>query len=58
MKDQRAPSYPVVNRIGDAVMKKILANQEIVNKSSSYGRITWRVNKKNGEIEVDLEPKL
>ena len=40
-----------------AITAKMQANIEIVEKSTGYGRLTWRTTR-NGQIEVELEPKV
>ncbi len=47
-----------VDHLIDAIVKKLNANRTVLEKSIHYGRISWRLGRKAGEIEVDLEPKL
>ena len=39
------------------ITKKLINNKSVISGSLGFGRLTWRV-KRNGEIEVNLEPKL
>ena len=41
----------------EVIVKKLIKNKTVIGGSLGFGRLTWRV-RKNGEIEVDLEPKL
>lgn len=50
-------SQPNVDQLFDAIASKLTANRAILEKSVHYGRLSWRM-KPNGQIEVDLEPKL
>lgn len=51
-----ASDTAVAERIIAVVMAKLEANKIIVAKAES-GRVTWRLQK-NGEIEVNLEPRI
>lgn len=58
MKDQ-SPGNPIgVDYLIESIKRKLEANRSILERSTSFGRLGWRLNKKNGEIEVDLELKL
>ena len=58
MKNQ-SPADPIgVDYLIDAIKRKLEANRSTLERSISFGRLSWRLNKKKGEIEVDLEPKL
>lgn len=54
---ERQSSEVSVDRLIDAIMQKLKANQAILAKSLRYGRLVWR-KPKDGDIEIDLEPKL
>ena len=57
MKDQ-SPGNPIgVDYLIESIKRKLEANRSILERSTSFGRLGWRL-KKNGEIEVDLELKL
>ena len=58
MNDQDREGQVAVEELLATIMKKLRANPEIMKKSLKYGRLTWRRKRKNGEFEVDLEPKL
>ena len=53
----RQPAITVDHLI-DAIVRKLEANRTVLEKSIHYGRISWRLVKNAGEIEVELEPKL
>ena len=55
--EQRQSSAVSVDRLIDAIMQKLKANKEILAKSLRRGRLSWR-KPKDGEFEIDLEPKL
>ena len=55
--EQRQSSAVSVDRLIDAIMQKLKANQATLAKSLGYGRLVWR-KQKDGDIEIDLEPKL
>ena len=58
MKD-RPLKYPAeADRLIDAITKKLQANRSVLERSINRGRLSWRINKRSGEIEVDLEPKI
>jgi hypothetical protein len=44
-------------RLAGAIASKLEANRAVLDKGPRYGRIIWRIER-NGEIEIDLEPKL
>ena len=48
----------LVDQLIDSIMRKLQANRGILLRSVNYGRLVWRRNKKDGQIEVDLELKL
>jgi hypothetical protein len=54
---ERQSSEISVDRLIDAIMEKLKANRTILAKSLRFGRLVWR-KPKDGDIEVDLEPKL
>jgi len=54
---ERQSSEVSVDRLIDAIMQKLKANQAILAKSLRFGRLVWR-KPKDGEFEIDLEPKL
>ena len=41
-----------------AVSQKLEANRAILSRSLRYGRIIWRLNRKDGVFEINFEPKL
>ena len=45
------------DRLIEVITKKLINNKAVIKGSLGFGRLTWRV-KRNGDIEVDLEPKL
>lgn len=47
-----------VDQLIEVIIDKLKANRIVLQQSLAFGRLSWRLNKKNGEIEVDLEPKL
>jgi len=49
---------PAVEELITSIGKKLNGNREILKKSLNFGRVTWRRDRKNGAIEIDLEPKL
>jgi hypothetical protein len=51
-------SAATVDHLIEIIVKKIEANRAVLVRSVQHGRLSWRFNKKNGEIEVDLELKL
>ena len=57
MKD-RPLKYAEADRLIDAITKKLQANRSVLERSINHGRLSWRINKRSGEIEVDLEPKI
>lgn len=58
MKDQLPSNSTGVDYLIEVINRKLEANLSILERSTSFGRLGWRLNKKNGEIEVDLELKL
>ena len=58
MKDRASQTNELVDHLINAIVQKLEANREILLRSVNYGRLGWRRNKNNGQIEVDLEPKL
>jgi hypothetical protein len=54
---ERQSSEVSVDRLIDAIMEKLMTNRTILAKSLRYGRLVWR-KQRDGEIEIDLEPKL
>lgn len=55
---QNRQNAPDVDSLIDAIHKKLVANRSVLEKSLHYGRLNWRTEKKSGQIEIDLEPKL
>ena len=47
-----------VEELISAIAKKLVGNRDILKKSLNFGRLTWRRDRKNRVIEIDLEPKL
>ncbi len=58
MKDRTSQTTITVDHLIEAIVKKLEANRAVLEKSLYYGRISWRLGKKDGELEVDFEPKL
>ena len=57
MNENQSPNNREVDELINTIGKKLQANREILKKSLAYGRLVWR-NKRNGEVEIDLELKL
>ena len=57
MKGPGGPRLRTVDELIDIILKKLRANREILERSLHFGRLSWRT-RKDGEIEVELEPKL
>ena len=57
MERKEPNSRDIAVKIREAIEKKLENHGDSVRKAR-HGRITWRVNGKSGQIEVDLEPKL
>ncbi len=58
MRHQPSGGSVSVDSLIEAIKLKLEANRSTLERSISFGRLSWRLNKKKGEIEVDLEPKL
>ena len=58
MKDRVSQTNDLVEHLINTIVQKLQANREILLRSVNYGRLVWRRNKSDGQIEVDLEPKL
>ncbi|MDA1220269.1 MAG: hypothetical protein O2909_12680 [Chloroflexi bacterium] len=58
MKDRISQTTVTVDHLIETIVKKLEANRAVLEQSIHYGRITWRLSRKGGEIEVDFEPKL
>ena len=58
MKDGRSQTTVTVDDLIEAIVKKLETNRAVLEKSIHYGRISWRLGRKAGDIEVDFEPKL
>ena len=48
----------VPDHLINSIVQKLQANREILSRSVNYGRLVWRRNKKDDQMEVDLELKL
>ena len=46
-----------VDGLIEAIVAKLKTNRATLEKSLGFGRLTWR-QKKDGNVEIDLEPKL
>lgn len=57
MQDRQSHNDGEVDALIETICRKLQANREILKRSLSYGRLVWR-NRKNGEVEIDLELKL
>ena len=55
--EERRLSEEAADRLISAIMEKLRANRKIIAQSLEYGRLQWR-KQRNGEIEINLEPKL
>ncbi len=58
MKDPSTGNSIGVDHLIDAITRKLQANRLILERSMTFGRLSWRFNKKASEIEVDLELKI
>ena len=58
MKNPMGQTNELVDHLINSVVQKLQANREILSRSVNYGRLVWRRNKKDDQIEVDLELKL
>ena len=58
MKDNTSQTTVMVDRLIQVIINKLEANRTVLVRSVNHGRLSWRLNKRNGEIEVDLELKL
>jgi len=47
----------LVEQLVEAIRQKLEANRGVLARSLDYGRLTWR-RRQNGELEVNLEPKI
>lgn len=47
-----------VDQLIEAIVNKLRVNRAVLERSIHHGRVSWRYSKKNGEFEVNLEPKL
>ncbi len=58
MKNPVNQTNDLVDQLIDSILRKLQANRGILMRSVNYGRLVWRRDKKDGQIEVDLEPKI
>jgi hypothetical protein len=58
MKERDSQGPFTVDHLIKVITDKLQSNRAILERSIHHGRLSWRSSKKNGEIEVDLEPKL
>ncbi len=58
MNDQHHNDFAAVDKLIDALVKKLRSNREILRKSPNYGRLVWRMDRKRGQVEIDLELKI
>ena len=58
MDDQQKNNFAAVDTLIDALVKKLQSNREILRKSPNYGRLVWRLVRKRGQVEIDLELKI
>ena len=58
MKDPSPGNSIGVDYLMEAIKRKLEANRSTLERSINHGRLSWRFNKKKGEIEVDLELKI
>ncbi len=58
MKNPMGQTNELVDHLINSVVQKLQANRETLSRSVNYGRLVWRRNKKDDQIEVDLELKL
>lgn len=47
-----------VDKLIQIISDKLQANRGVLERSLAFGRLSWRLNRKNNVIEVDLEPKI
>lgn len=57
MKDKANSHATTVDELIDVINRKLLGNRSVLERSLRFGRLSWRL-RKNGQIEVELEPKL
>ena len=58
MNDQHHNDFMAVDNLIDALVKKLQSNREILRKSPNYGRLVWRLDRRRGQVEIDLELKI
>ncbi len=56
--DEHSINAAAVDNLIDALVKKLQSNREVLRKSPNYGRLVWRVDRKRGQVEIDLELKI
>ena len=56
MERPQPSNLDVVERILEAIRKKLEAHRDTVKKSPNYGRISWRI--KNDTVDVDFDLRL
>jgi hypothetical protein len=58
MKERSSQEAITVDQLIKIITDKLQCNRAVLERSIHHGRLSWRSNKKNGEIEVKLEPEL
>ncbi len=58
MKERNSQDPDTVDQLIKVITDKLQSNRAILERSLHHGRLSWRSTKKNGEIEVKLEPEL
>jgi hypothetical protein len=58
MKGHMSQSAITVDDLIKLILKKLEANRPVLMRSVQHGRVSWHFNKRSGEFEVNLEPKL
>ena len=57
MKDKANSHTTTVDELIEVINRKLSGNRSVLERSLRFGRLSWRL-RKNGQIEVELEPKL
>jgi hypothetical protein len=59
MMNERNSQGPfTVDHLIKVITDKLQSNRAILERSLHHGRLSWRSSKKNGEVDVKLEPEL
>ena len=57
MKNRAHSDAITVDELIVFITQKLLSNRSVLQQSLGYGRLSWR-RRKNGQTEIELEPKL